>query len=99
MAAWPSWRRLTRQPDRSRARPSVEVLVRVRGEHRLAHSPGQDGEARAAGEVEPQHQGIDEEADQTLGLQRPAARDWGADREVIARTSARGGPRSRREAT
>jgi hypothetical protein len=60
-----------------------ELLVGVSAERRLA-DPAQDlGERRVPGQVRPQHQRVDEEADERLQLGPVAAGHRGADRDVM----------------
>ena len=60
-----------------------EVLVGVDVEGRLPHPVEQLAEGRVAREVAAEHQGVDEEADQPLGLHPVAVGDGRADQHVV----------------
>ena len=72
------------------------VLVRVRGK---AHVPGpghEIAEARVAGGVDPQHERVDEEADQVLQRIVGATRHRGTQHDVLAGPQLRQGRSQRR---
>jgi hypothetical protein len=60
-----------------------KVLVRVGVERRPPHPRQQLGERRIAGEPAAQHEGVDEEADQPLGLGGVAVGDRRAEERIV----------------
>ncbi len=60
-----------------------DVLVRIRAERHLAHLGQQLAEGGQRGGLRPQHQRVDEEADEPFGLRMRASGDGGADAEVV----------------
>ena len=60
-----------------------QALALVRGEGVRAHPLEEDGEIRIAGKVGTQHQGVDEEPDQSFGLGPVAIGDGRADQDVF----------------
>jgi hypothetical protein len=59
------------------------LLVLVRAQRHLAHPPQHLPKARVSTEIRPQHQGVDEEADQLLHLPARASGDGAAHDDVL----------------
>ena len=78
MSTWMrgEWPRLPLRPQLLHQPLEGQLLVFVRAQRRLPHPPQHFAEGGLAGQVRPQHQRVDEEADQPLQLAARCARRW-----------------------